>query len=122
MPDKAILYYICNWSHVYSLIDGLVPVSFGRSVCLILLFFLWVYKPLHLLQSFSNSSIGDPMLSPMVGCEHLPLYLSGSGRASQETAVSVVSKHFLASTIVSAFVDCIQDESRGGVVFEWPFL
>jgi hypothetical protein len=24
---------------------------------------------------FSNSSIGDPVLSPMVGCEHLPLYL-----------------------------------------------
>jgi hypothetical protein len=24
----------------------------------------------------------------MVGCEHLPLYLSGSGRASQEIAIS----------------------------------
>ncbi|KRY04454.1 hypothetical protein T03_18051 [Trichinella britovi] len=24
----------------------------------------------------------------MVGCKHLPLYLSGSGRASQETAIS----------------------------------
>ena len=28
------------------------------------------------------------MLSPVVGCEHLPLYLSSSGRASQETAIS----------------------------------
>jgi hypothetical protein len=37
---------------------------------------------------FSSSSIGDPALSPMVGCEHLPLYLSGPGRASQETAIS----------------------------------
>ena len=27
------------------------------------------------------------MLSQMVGCEHLPLYLSGSGRASQDTAI-----------------------------------
>jgi hypothetical protein len=27
------------------------------------------------------------MLSPMVGCEHPPLYLSGSGRTSQETAI-----------------------------------
>jgi hypothetical protein len=26
--------------------------------------------------------IGDPMFSPMVGCEHSPLYLSGSGIAS----------------------------------------
>jgi hypothetical protein len=37
---------------------------------------------------FSNSSVGDPVLSLVVGCEHLPLYLSGSGRASQETAIS----------------------------------
>ena len=36
----------------------------------------------------SNSSIGDPVLSPIVGWKHLPLYLSGSGRASQETAIS----------------------------------
>jgi hypothetical protein len=28
------------------------------------------------------------MLSPIVGCEYLALYLSGSGRASQETAIS----------------------------------
>jgi hypothetical protein len=28
------------------------------------------------------------MLSPMVGSEHPPLYLSGSGRASQEIAIS----------------------------------
>jgi hypothetical protein len=38
--------------------------------------------------TFSNSSIGDPILSPMVGCKHPPLYLSSSGRASQETAIS----------------------------------
>jgi hypothetical protein len=29
MPDKAILCYICSWSHVYSLVSGLVPGSFG---------------------------------------------------------------------------------------------
>jgi hypothetical protein len=34
-----------------------------------------------------NSSIGVPMLSPMVGCEHPHLYWSGSTRASQETAI-----------------------------------
>jgi hypothetical protein len=28
MPDKAILCYICSWSHVYSLVGGLIP---GRS-------------------------------------------------------------------------------------------
>ena len=38
--------------------------------------------------SVFNSSIGDPTLSAMVDCEHPTLYLSGSGRASQETAIS----------------------------------
>jgi hypothetical protein len=37
---------------------------------------------------FSNSSIGLPMLSPMVGFKHLPLYLSGPGIASLETLIS----------------------------------
>jgi hypothetical protein len=38
---------------------------------------------------FSNSSNRVPLLSPMVGCEHLPyICLSDSGRASQETAIS----------------------------------
>ena len=37
----------------------------------------------------------DPMLSPMVGYEHLPLYLSGSGRVSQESAFSVSFQHAL---------------------------
>jgi hypothetical protein len=45
-------------------------------------------NPLSSFSLFSNSSIGDPTLSPIVGCKHLPLYLSGSGRASQETAIS----------------------------------
>ena len=35
ISDKAILYYICIWSHgslhVYSLVGGLVPGSSGRS-------------------------------------------------------------------------------------------
>jgi hypothetical protein len=35
-----------------------------------------------------NSSIADPMLSPMVGCEHLSLYWLSFGKASQETAIT----------------------------------
>jgi hypothetical protein len=45
-------------------------------------------NPFSSFSSFSNSSIGDPMLTPMVGCEHPPLYLSGSDSASQEKAIS----------------------------------
>ena len=56
MPDKAILCYICGWSHgslhVYSLNGGLVPGSSGASGWLILLFVLWGCKPLGVLQSF----------------------------------------------------------------------
>jgi hypothetical protein len=46
-----------------------------------------VASPFSFLDPFSNSSIGDPVLSPMVGCNYLPLYLPGTGRASQETAI-----------------------------------
>jgi hypothetical protein len=97
MPSKVILCYIYGWSyeslHVYSLVGGLVPVSFVGSGCLILLFCLWGCKPppaslVLSLTPLLGDLIGDPVLSPMVGCEHLPLYLSGSGRASKKTAIS----------------------------------
>ena len=48
----------------------------------------WVANGFTSFRPFSNSSTGDPMLSPMVAWEHLPLYLSDSGKASQETTVS----------------------------------
>jgi hypothetical protein len=47
-----------------------------------------VENPFSSLSSFSNSFIGDPVLSPIVGRKHPPLYLSGSGRASQQTVIS----------------------------------
>jgi hypothetical protein len=45
-------------------------------------------NPISSLGPFFSSTIADPVLSPMVGWEHPPLYLSGNGRASQETAIS----------------------------------
>jgi hypothetical protein len=47
-----------------------------------------VSNPFNSFCPFSNSSFGDLMLSSMVDCEYLSLYLSRSGRASQETALS----------------------------------
>jgi hypothetical protein len=51
--NKAILCYICSWSHrslhVYSLVDGLVPGSSGVTGWFIL-FLLWGCKLLQLLQ------------------------------------------------------------------------
>ena len=74
-------------SYMYSLVGGLVPGSRGEFLLVDIVLPMSLQTP-QLLQSFLNSSIEDPVLSPMVGCEHPPLYLSGSGRASQETAVS----------------------------------
>jgi hypothetical protein len=50
--------------------------------------FYEVGNPFSSFSPFSNSSNVYPMLNPMVGCDHLPLCLSGSARASQETAIS----------------------------------
>jgi hypothetical protein len=69
----AVLCYICSWSYVYSFVDGLVVTgSSGVSDSLILLFFLRGCEPLNSFSPFSNSSIGDPRLSSMVGCKYLP--------------------------------------------------
>ena len=43
---------------------------------------------LSALSVFPHSSIRVSMFSLMVDCEHLPLYLSGSGKASQEKTIT----------------------------------
>ena len=73
---------------MYYLVGGLVPGSSGVTGWFILLFLLWSCQLLQLLVSFLSSSIGDPVLSPMDGHVHSPLYLSGTGRVSQGTAIS----------------------------------
>ena len=74
---------------------------------------------------------------PSVGCIHLMEYQStGWLRASTSVFVrqilveplrrqlyqAPISEHFLASTIVSRFGDCIWDGSSRGAVSGWPFL
>jgi hypothetical protein len=46
-----------------------------------------IANPFSIFSPFPNSSIGVPMLSPKVDCEHPNLYWSGSGRASLGTAI-----------------------------------
>ena len=59
----------------------------------------------------------------MDGCEHPLLYLSGSGRASQETAISgSFSKLLLASAIVSRFGGCLWDRFPGMAVSALNFV
>ena len=76
---------------------------------------------------FSNFSIGDmirgTVLSPVVGCAPLPLCLSDSGKASQETSISCFCQQTsLALTTLSGFGDSIRDGSLGGAVYGYPFL
>jgi hypothetical protein len=114
MPNKAILCYIFGWSHgslhVYSLIDDLVLGSSGGSGWLILFFPLWGCKPFSPLSPFSNSSTGDPVLSPMVGYKHLPQVLA----EIQETAIS--------GSYQQALLGIHSLWCPGGPVSGWPFL
>jgi len=67
----------------------LVVLSLGTLRCLVDWYCCSSYGVANLFSSFSpfsNSSIGDPVFSLVVGCKHWPLYLWGSGRASQVIA------------------------------------
>jgi hypothetical protein len=62
---------------------------------LIFLFFLGDANSFSSFSPFSNSSIGDPVMSPIFGCKHPPLYLSSTSRASQETAITCSTQQAL---------------------------
>lgn len=62
----------------------------------------------------SNSSIGVPVKSSMVGFKHAHLYWSESGRALRRLLYQTfVRKHFLASSISSGSGVCSWDRSPG---------
>jgi hypothetical protein len=91
MSNMGILSHICGCHlgslYVYSLVGGQIRWSSGGSGRLTLLLPQWGCNPPQLLQSLFQLLTRDSMLNPMVGCQHLPLYLSGSGRGSQETDI-----------------------------------
>ena len=123
-----------SWSHgslhVYSLVGSLVPGSFG-CVCVWggSLAVWYCCSPMGL-QTPSAPSVlsltpplGNPVLSPVVGWEHLPVYVSDSDIASQETTItSSCQQYFFPSAIVSGFCVCIWDGSPSRAVSGWPFL
>ena len=67
---------------------GLVPGVLGLLVSSYCCSSYGAATPFSSLGPFSSSSTGDPALSPMDGCVHSHLHLSGTGRASQETTIS----------------------------------
>ena len=81
------------------------------------MFLLWGFKPLQLPGYFSGSFIGDLVLRPMDDCEHPLLYLPGTGRALQETAISGPCQEALVGIcLVSGFDGCLWDGSPNGAV------
>jgi hypothetical protein len=107
-----------------SFVDGLAPRSSGASSWLILLF-----SPMGL-QTPSTASV--PSLTPLLGtpCSvqwlaaniHLCICKALTGPLGRQSYQAPFNMHFLASTIVSGFGNCIWDESPGGTVSGWPFL
>jgi hypothetical protein len=60
--------------------------------------------PFSSLGTFSSSSIGGPVFHPINDCEHPLLYLPGTGKASQETAISGSLQQNLAGVCNSVWV------------------
>jgi len=74
---------------VFSLVGDLVPGSSrGYWLVHVIVAPMGLQTPFISLGTFSSSLIGDPVLCPVDNCEHPLLYLSGTGRASEETAIS----------------------------------
>ena len=127
ISDKAVLCYICSWSHghshVYSLVDGLVSGSSGGIDLLILSFVYWRCNPFHSLSPFPNSSIGSlgsvRWLTVSI-CICITQMLKQLLRRYLNQPP--VKKHFLALAIVSGFGVCRQDGSLGGVISGWLYL
>ena len=82
-------------------------------------------NPFSSLDTYSSSFIGDPVLSSMVAVSiHFCIChaLAEPLRLDRQLYEASVSKHLLASTIVSEFGNSIWDGFLGGAVSVWSFL
>jgi hypothetical protein len=80
---------------MYSLVGGLVLGALWVLVSSYCCSSYGAANSFNSLGPFSSSFIGDTLLNPTDGCEHPLLYLSGTGKASQETATSGSSQQVL---------------------------
>jgi len=84
MPEKAISVTYAALLHMGHFMWTLWLVDWSLRALLFLVGWCCcsssvVANPFSSISPFSNSSFGEPILSSMVGCNHPPLYLSGSG-------------------------------------------
>jgi hypothetical protein len=126
MSDKAILCYICIWSHgsqlVLSFVGCLVPENTGWSGQPTL-FFLRRYNPPLFLQFSARSPTSVPKLRLMVETKHPHPHWSGAGRPSQGVATPGSCQQVpLENGNCVRFDVCRQDGSPGWIDPEWPFL
>jgi hypothetical protein len=98
MFDKAVLCYICSWSHgslppMYTLWLLVLSLEIGEA--------LLGCKPLQLLKSCPKFSIGIPTLSSMFGCIYIGICIGQAlADALRGHLYQDPIKHFLASSIV----------------------
>ena len=110
---------------MYSLVDGLVHGSSGGGVWLVDIVVLSMG-----LQTPSAPSVLSLISSLGTLCSvqwlamriHLCISQALVEPLRRQLYQALVSKHFLASTIVSGFGECVWDVSSGGTVSGWPFL
>ena len=119
MSHKAILCYICGWSHgflhVYSLVGGLVPGRSGVPVGSYCCSSYGAANPFSSLGTFSSSFTGDPVLVQwMTVSIHFCICQALTKPLRRKLYQASVSKHLLASTIVSGFGVCVWDGSLSG--------
>jgi hypothetical protein len=122
MSNKAILCYTCSWSyeslHVYSLVGGLVPGSFGGAGCHITVTPMGLQTPLAPL----GLSLA-PLLGTLCSVQRLAesIYFCICQVLAEplrrQLYQAPVSKHSLVSAIMSGFDDCIWD---GTPADNWP--
>ena len=119
MSNKDI---ICDQSHgsfhVFSLIGGPAPVSSEGSGWLTLLLFMGLQTPST--PSVPSSAPHHGGIQCLTASITLCICQALAEPFRRQLYQAPVSKHFLASTILCGFGDCIWDRSPGGEVSEWP--
>ena len=104
MLNKAIFCYICSWSneylHEYTLISGLVPGSFGGLVGWYCCSFYGVTTHFRSFSPSPISSIRAALAESIYIGQAVAEFLKG------QIYHALVSKHFLASSIVHRFGIC----------------
>jgi hypothetical protein len=111
--DRPLLHmWLEPWIPPWILFGGLVPGSSGGSGWLILLFFLWVCKPLQLLHSFPK--LLHCSVWWLAASIHICISKALAETLRRHPYQAPISKHFLASAIVNGIGGCYGMDTQVG--------